>query len=207
MEVVRSCLPGPTARLLPQMSVLAALTTFFLLFGSAVAQINATKCSSSFSSVYTWVRHCNASLSTCLRPLTALSSHITPSIKILVKSRHTCNPRVMGVVSVRFACMGVAVSSRAAFIISPLLSGQEYLGPTVSEGSDLCACNTVTYSLISGCGACQSATWIEYDSPRLLLPPLPTCHLAGLNGHATAQQFWPPGREFPVAARYLTHWH
>lgn len=113
---------------------------------------------------------------TCLRALTALSSHTTPSIKILVKSRHTCNPHAMGVVSVRFAYMSIAVSSPAAFIISPLLSGQEYLGPFVNEGSDLCACNTVTYSLISGCGACQSATWIEYDSPRLLLPPLPTCH-------------------------------
>jgi len=159
------------------MSVLAGLTTFFLLFGSAVAQINATQCSGTFSAVHTWVRYCNASLSTCLRPLTALSRYITPSIKILVKSRHTCNPHAMGVVSVRFACMSVAVSSRAAFITSPLLSGQEYLGPSVSEGSDLCACNTVTYSLISACGACQYAIWIEYDSPPcLLLPPLPTCH-------------------------------
>ena len=174
----RSCLPGPSSHLLPQMSVLTTLTTFFLLFGSAIAQINATQCSSIFSSAYTWVRHRNASYRRYRSIFDAEgpSRHITPSIKILVRSRHTCNPHAMGVVGVRFTCMNIPVSFTAAFSMTPLLSGQEYVGPSLNESSDLCACNTVTYSLVSGCGACQSATWIEYGSPCLSLPHLYTCH-------------------------------
>ena len=53
----------------------------------------------------------------------------------------------------------------AAFTIDTLRPGYEsyYLGPSGIDASDLCKCNTVTYSLISACGACQGANWLRYD--------------------------------------------
>ena len=55
-------------------------------------------------------------------------------------------------------------SSLAAFTVSALLPGYEYAGPSGKGKADdnLCECNTVTYSLLSACDACQSETWITY---------------------------------------------
>jgi hypothetical protein len=49
-----------------------------------------------------------------------------------------------------------------AFTIDPLQSGYSYTGPSGVDDSNLCKCNTVAYSLISACDACQSETWISY---------------------------------------------
>ena len=48
----------------------------------------------------------------------------------------------------------------AAFTISPLSQGYSYTGPSGVDDSNLCKCNTVAYSLISACDACQSSDWI-----------------------------------------------
>ena len=48
----------------------------------------------------------------------------------------------------------------AAFALATLSPGQTYTGPneTVADG-DLCNCNTVLYSVISACAACQQGGW------------------------------------------------
>ncbi|KAF8477802.1 hypothetical protein DFH94DRAFT_846164 [Russula ochroleuca] len=58
-----------------------------------------------------------------------------------------------------------------SFVISPLLdSNQSYAGPSADghDGSDLCKCNTIAYSLLSACDACQGSGWISFPN---LVPP------------------------------------
>lgn len=51
----------------------------------------------------------------------------------------------------------------AVFTIPVLVPGDSYVGPTgSSDASDLCKCNTVVYSLMSACDACQDALWFSY---------------------------------------------
>ncbi|KAH9047160.1 hypothetical protein EDB84DRAFT_1463058 [Lactarius hengduanensis] len=55
-----------------------------------------------------------------------------------------------------------ATCGTGLFKIDPLPQGSLYRGPDVSQ-SNLCECNTVVYSLVSACGACQgSSEWIQY---------------------------------------------
>ncbi|KAF8723784.1 hypothetical protein AX14_008680 [Amanita brunnescens Koide BX004] len=46
------------------------------------------------------------------------------------------------------------------YTFGPLVSGQEY---TPAEVND-CTCNTVRYSLISACAACQDGTWLPFSN-------------------------------------------
>ena len=55
------------------------------------------------------------------------------------------------------------LSPFSAFTVDPLPAGYQYAGPYVLGGGDLCKCNTVTYSLLSACGACQEDLWITYE--------------------------------------------
>ncbi|KAH9171573.1 hypothetical protein EDB89DRAFT_1090712 [Lactarius sanguifluus] len=49
------------------------------------------------------------------------------------------------------------------FKIDPLPQGSVYRGPNAGQ-SNLCECNTVVYSLVSACGACQgSSEWIQWS--------------------------------------------
>jgi len=53
------------------------------------------------------------------------------------------------------------------FAIPPLTSGESYVGPSGSDdASDRCKCNTVVYSLMSACDACQSeqAIWFPWKT-------------------------------------------
>ena len=51
----------------------------------------------------------------------------------------------------------------AAFVVATLSPGQTYTGPNVTAADgDLCSCNTVVYSLMSACAACQQGQWIRY---------------------------------------------
>ena len=46
------------------------------------------------------------------------------------------------------------------FTIPTLDPGNSYTGPTGNgDDNDLCKCNTVVYSLMSACDACQGAKW------------------------------------------------
>jgi len=60
-----------------------------------------------------------------------------------------------------------ATCHRGLFNIAPLPEGVLYRGPNAGQ-DDLCVCNTVVYSLLSACGACQGATlwlnWSQWDT-------------------------------------------
>ena len=45
--------------------------------------------------------------------------------------------------------------------IGPLPQGDLYSGPDAGQ-DNLCQCNTVVYSLVSACGACQGSQWTQY---------------------------------------------
>ena len=52
------------------------------------------------------------------------------------------------------------LSVSAAFTLGTLTPGQTYSGPNVTTAnSDQCNCNTVVYSVISACAACQQGGW------------------------------------------------
>ena len=52
--------------------------------------------------------------------------------------------------------------TRTVFDIATLPQGSLYRGPDAGQ-DNLCVCNTVVYSLVSACGACQGASsWIQY---------------------------------------------
>lgn len=56
----------------------------------------------------------------------------------------------------------VSRESTSEFEIPQLPPGRHYGGPDVGE-DNLCTCNTVAYSLVSACAACQgSSTWVQY---------------------------------------------
>ena len=55
----------------------------------------------------------------------------------------------------------IGLHTLTEFNLSSPPLGKSYRGP--NAGADtLCVCNTVVYSLVSACGACQGDSWIEY---------------------------------------------
>ncbi|KAI0246500.1 hypothetical protein BJV78DRAFT_148333 [Lactifluus subvellereus] len=60
----------------------------------------------------------------------------------------------------------MATCNGDSFYMSPLKPGDSYIGPTGDDDrdGDLCKCNTVVYSLLSACFACQQEPWITYVS-------------------------------------------
>ncbi|KAN0140979.1 hypothetical protein V8E53_001423 [Lactarius tabidus] len=53
--------------------------------------------------------------------------------------------------------------SGGIFTVGNLPPGSEYGGPNLGQGNQ-CICNTVVYSLISACAACQKGSWINYST-------------------------------------------
>ncbi|KAH9161344.1 hypothetical protein EDB89DRAFT_2031093 [Lactarius sanguifluus] len=49
------------------------------------------------------------------------------------------------------------------FTIPQLAAGNHYTGPSGGSDDGICQCNSVLYSLISGCAGCQKGTWLSYD--------------------------------------------
>ncbi|KAI0064538.1 hypothetical protein BV25DRAFT_1989821 [Artomyces pyxidatus] len=56
-----------------------------------------------------------------------------------------------------------ATCNGGQFVIAPLQPDHEYTGPSGPDDGDMCKCNTVAYSLISACDACQGAAWIQWS--------------------------------------------
>lgn len=56
-----------------------------------------------------------------------------------------------------------AVCNNGAFVIPALLPQNSYSGPSGTDDSDMCKCNTVVYNLISACDACQGNPWVPYS--------------------------------------------
>jgi len=98
----------------------------------------------------------------------------------------------------------IAVSSHAAFTINSLLPGYSYTGPSGVDDSNMCKCNTIAYSLISACDACQSETWITYGF-IVSFKALRNDYLlsGGLNIRSIVQGLFPLRREIPVVAETL----
>ena len=67
---------------------------------------------------------------------------------------------------------------KKVFTIPPLAADSySYVGPTgAGDTADLCKCNTVVYSLMSACDACQGADWFSYVRFPLSFLALP-CRL------------------------------
>jgi len=57
----------------------------------------------------------------------------------------------------------MSTCNMGSFTINSLLPGYSYTGPSGVDDSNLCKCNTIAYSLISACDACQSETWITWS--------------------------------------------
>ncbi|KAI0294252.1 hypothetical protein B0F90DRAFT_1670558 [Multifurca ochricompacta] len=57
----------------------------------------------------------------------------------------------------------MATCNGGAFTISALQPGHSYKGPSDIDDGNLCKCNTITYSLISACDACQGETWTHWS--------------------------------------------
>jgi hypothetical protein len=85
----------------------------------------------------------------------------------------------------------------AAFIIDPLGPTGTSYGINGNEG-DMCRCNTVAYSLISACSACQGGIWHPYDSELRSKAFVIYLPLGGLNIHSTAQGLYLLLRELPM---------
>ncbi|KAF8477806.1 hypothetical protein DFH94DRAFT_855025 [Russula ochroleuca] len=60
------------------------------------------------------------------------------------------------------AAFMMSTCNGGSFTINPLLPGNAYSGPSGSDDSNLCKCNTIAYSLLSACDACQGAEWISW---------------------------------------------
>jgi hypothetical protein len=50
-----------------------------------------------------------------------------------------------------------------SFTIDALKPGYSYTGPSGVDDSNMCKCNTITYSLVSACDACQGADWTSWS--------------------------------------------
>ena len=148
--------PHPTTFSLPQMSILAALSIIPLFFGSSFSQLSYPSCT---SSEFTWVWNYKVPFPPRFPQLTGLSRHITPSIKIHVRWPHIWQVPALMAVNILLPCMGIAPSPTVAWSIGPLSPGWYYLGPNDYTRTDLCLCNSVMYSLISACAACQGGIW------------------------------------------------
>jgi len=48
-------------------------------------------------------------------------------------------------------------------LVTPIPVGNTYLGPTSAQANP-CTCNTVVYSLISACGACQNRSFVSWPA-------------------------------------------
>jgi len=56
-----------------------------------------------------------------------------------------------------------AICNSGSFSIPPLEPNHHYIGPDGPDNGDLCKCNTVAYSLISACDACQGNAWTQWS--------------------------------------------
>jgi len=53
--------------------------------------------------------------------------------------------------------------NNGAYTVPDLVPGDSYLGPVgAGDAKDLCKCNTVVYSLMSACDACQGERWFSW---------------------------------------------
>jgi hypothetical protein len=147
------------------MSTFAILTALSLFSGRAFAQIYAPNCQLSWQ----WVRlfYFVSSSYPFLIGFQTFNSLGQDPCLVSAYLESTCNG---GSPSSFFLYHLPILTSRTAFSVPALQPGYEYTGPSIDD-YNLCKCNTVVYSLLSACDACQGAEWISYV---LHPPPSPT---------------------------------
>ncbi|PPR02063.1 hypothetical protein CVT24_011162 [Panaeolus cyanescens] len=57
----------------------------------------------------------------------------------------------------------LSVCNNGPFFVHALPDNSHYLGPVTVAGATPCECNTVVYSLMSACGACQGKTYLSWS--------------------------------------------
>ena len=143
------------------------LTLLLVHVMPVVAQIQAPTCLSAALGVWNWVRISSSFLideliSLIARWQTYNSLNQPPCQAAAYLAAECSNGRT-------FLCLahlvGTLIDAFAEFTIEPVPQGQFYTGPS---GSDNCRCNSVYYSLISGCAGCQKGTWLPYVHILLL---------------------------------------
>ncbi|KAF8911956.1 hypothetical protein CPB84DRAFT_1957623 [Gymnopilus junonius] len=78
----------------------------------------------------------------------------------------------------------LAICNNATFPVEPLPDSSHYLGPSLQD-ANACQCSTVTYSLMSACGACQGRTYLSWsvwseDCPTVYISSFPEPLPAGV---------------------------
>jgi hypothetical protein len=141
------------------MSLFAILLTSLFLFGFAVAAISAPSCLATWE----WVSMLSYLLVDCYlicgHNVQTFNSLSQDPCTVAAYMLSTCNG---GCQYYYLSCQSLPTRPFAAFVINPLQPGYSYSGPSGSDDTDLCECNTIAYSLISACDACQGEEWISY---------------------------------------------
>lgn len=189
--------------------LVSPLAPLFLFSSFVVAGINAPDCNTSWRWVCISFPPCI--LGRCLICWYCAQSHNSLGQNACTVAAYmisTCNGGCELSSSLLCPCIfePCRLISFSAFTIDALAPGYHYTGPSDYDDTDLCMCNTVTYSLLSACVACQGEEWISYGIPFVVVfksPGLMYLTLDGRNICTTALRFCLPRREFPVAAENL----
>ena len=72
-----------------------------------------------------------------------------------------CATAAVGVLKARVISIGTDSRSSIVFSVPSLSSGEQYVGPDPQFATD-CRCNTVFYSMLAACSACQDAEYIGW---------------------------------------------
>ena len=146
----------------------APFTSLFLFSAFAVGGIYAPDCNTSWS----WVRMLSFSPRRvlicwhCAQSFNSLGQNAcTVAAYLMSTCTGGCEPSSL----LRPFVFEPCLNSFSAFTINSLDPGYHYTGPSEYDDTDMCSCNTVTYSLLSACVACQGEEWISYGFPSLSL--------------------------------------
>ncbi|KAH9971460.1 hypothetical protein BJV74DRAFT_244694 [Russula compacta] len=104
-----------------------------------------------------------------LAAILLLASHLSPVADAQVVAP-TCNPswswssNSLGQSPCTVAAFLQGVCDNGVFTIPDLIPDDSYVGPTgTGDAADLCKCNTIVYSLMSACDACQGGKWFSWN--------------------------------------------
>jgi hypothetical protein len=142
------------------------LAISLLLFaGSSFSQTNPPNCTTGWD----WVCFCFVAIFAIFAFLSLIKPPSTQSYNSLHQNPCVVASYLEGVCfggrksfrSVNFLAIFFDRIPDTVFEIDPLPQGHHYTGAPSGQGN-LCQCNTVVYSLVSACGACQGGDPVAY---------------------------------------------
>lgn len=148
------------------LAFVVTLTILLLFSGSAVAQIGAPGC---FTAPWGWVWPSLILL--FFFAFVRAERLLSQTFNSLNQNACTVAAYLLSTCNMGCECSSPCVQEEkwrliscmyVAWTINPLQQGYHYSGPSGIDDGNLCLCNTVVYSLLSACDACQSETWITY---------------------------------------------